>query len=137
MFLLLNSNMFLPFNFEQVFCMKSCVSTVTYQSNDCNSFSSFIHDPSHITPQYINDALRQLVLFALARNFNKSNTLPWVFFMFFELYKWYQIAQSVSYKHSNYSFVNVFLLLRLSSRRWSLSYRNQSIYLHLKLVFIW
>ena len=82
MFLLLNSNMFLPFNFEQVFCMKSCVSTEIYQSNDCNSFSSFIHDPSHITPQYINDALRQLVPFALARNFNKSNSSMGVFHVF-------------------------------------------------------
>ena len=26
--------------------------------------------------------------------FTKINTLPWVFFTFFKLYKWYQIAQS-------------------------------------------
>ena len=26
-------------------------------------------------------------------NFSKINTLPWVFFTFFKLYKWYQIAQ--------------------------------------------
>ena len=26
-------------------------------------------------------------------NFTKSNTTPWVFFMFFKLYKWQQIAQ--------------------------------------------
>ena len=30
-------------------------------------------------------------------NFMKSNTLPWVFFMFLKLYKWYQIAQSITY----------------------------------------
>ena len=30
---------------------------------------------------------------------SKSNTPPWVFFTFFMLYKkWYQIAQSFSYK---------------------------------------
>ena len=28
--------------------------------------------------------------------FNKSNTPPWVFFKFFELYKWYQIAQLIT-----------------------------------------
>ena len=28
----------------------------------------------------------------------KSNTSAWVFFMFFKLYKWYQIAQSISYE---------------------------------------
>ena len=28
--------------------------------------------------------------------FTKSITLPWVFFMFLRLYKWYQITQSVS-----------------------------------------
>ena len=26
----------------------------------------------------------------------KNNTPPWIFFMFFKLYKWYQIAQSVT-----------------------------------------
>ena len=30
---------------------------------------------------------------ALACNFTKINTPPWVFFTFFKLYKWYQIAQ--------------------------------------------
>ena len=30
-------------------------------------------------------------------NFNKSNTHPWVFF---KLYKWYQIAQSITYANS-------------------------------------
>ena len=34
---------------------------------------------------------------ASACSFTKSITLPWVFFTFFKLYKWYQIAQSVSY----------------------------------------
>ena len=29
--------------------------------------------------------------------FTKSNTPAWVFFTFFKLYKWYQIAQSISY----------------------------------------
>ena len=33
---------------------------------------------------------------ALAYNFIKSNTHPWMFLMFFELYKWYHIAQSIS-----------------------------------------
>ena len=34
---------------------------------------------------------------ASACNFTKSNTPPSVFFMFFKLYKWYQIVQSVSF----------------------------------------
>ena len=29
--------------------------------------------------------------------FSKSNTPPWVFFTFFKLYEWYQIAQSTAY----------------------------------------
>ena len=29
-----------------------------------------------------------------ACNFTKSNTPPWVFFVIFKLYKWYQIAQT-------------------------------------------
>ena len=32
----------------------------------------------------------------LACNFTKISTLPWVFFMFFKLYKWYQIAQRIT-----------------------------------------
>ena len=35
--------------------------------------------------------------------YTKSNTPPWVFFMFFKLYEWYQIAQSTtndSYLHT-------------------------------------
>ena len=30
-------------------------------------------------------------------NFTKSNTPPWVFFTFLKLYRWYQIAQRVTY----------------------------------------
>ena len=33
-------------------------------------------------------------------NFTKSITSPWVIFTFFKLYKWYQIAQNVSYETS-------------------------------------
>ena len=29
--------------------------------------------------------------------YTKSNTPPWVFFTFFKLYKWYQIAQRITY----------------------------------------
>ena len=35
---------------------------------------------------------------ASASNFTKSNIPPWVFFTFFKLFKWYQIAQSVSFQ---------------------------------------
>ena len=34
-----------------------------------------------------------------ACNFTKSNTHPWVFFTFFKLYKWYQIAQRITYEN--------------------------------------
>ena len=36
-------------------------------------------------------------------SFTKSNTPPWVVFMFLKLYKWYQIARSVTNK-SKYLF---------------------------------
>ena len=51
-------------------------------------------------------ALRDLLAFAQFKKhekhpwrsvtFTKSNTPPWVFFMFFKLYKWYQIAQNIT-----------------------------------------
>ena len=34
---------------------------------------------------------------AEACNFTKINTPPWVFSMFFKLYKWYQIAQRIAF----------------------------------------
>ena len=44
----------------------------------------------------------------VACNFTKSNTLPWVFFTFLKFYKWYQIAQNITYdvdndKHTTHS----------------------------------
>ena len=39
-------------------------------------------------------------LHAKACNFTKSNTLPWLFFTFFILYEWYQIAQRTTYKET-------------------------------------
>ena len=32
-----------------------------------------------------------------ACNFTKINTPPWLFFTFLKLYKWYQIAQRITY----------------------------------------
>ena len=32
--------------------------------------------------------------------YSKGNTPPWLFFTFFRLYKWYQIAQSITYTDS-------------------------------------
>ena len=33
-----------------------------------------------------------------ACNLNKRNTSPWMFFTFFKLYKWYQIAKRITYR---------------------------------------
>ena len=46
------------------------------------------------------------------RSVTFSNTLPWVFFTFFKLYKWYQIAHSVSTSYD----------IRGTSSRWFKSY---------------
>ena len=40
-------------------------------------------------------------LMAEAYNFSKSNTPPWLFFAFLELYKWYQTAQSLLFQRPN------------------------------------
>ena len=45
-----------------------------------------------------------------ACNFTKSNTPPWVFFTFFKLYKWYQIAPSITYMYYTYIFEPATLL---------------------------
>ena len=41
--------------------------------------------------------LWDLLMLYQACNFTKINTPPWVFFTFFKLYKWYQIAQRTTY----------------------------------------
>ena len=41
--------------------------------------------------------LLSVKLQALACNFTKINTSPWVFFTFLKLYKWYQITQRITY----------------------------------------
>ena len=58
-----------------------------------------------------------------ACNFFKINTPPWVFFSFFKLYKWYEIAQSVSINffgkkvmpHSLFSYFFTLILLSCGS----------------------
>ena len=68
----------------------------------------------HFKAFAVNNALRDLIPFAEACNVIKNNTLPWVFFKFFKLHKWYKIAQSVSYLHYSVliaSFIN-YLLVR-------------------------
>ena len=42
---------------------------------------------------------------ALSWNFTKSNTAPWVFFVFFKLYKCCKIAQRIMYKQSKATFL--------------------------------
>ena len=49
---------------------------------------------------------------AKACNFTKSNILPLVFFTFFKLYKWDQIAQYITY----FSFSKINLLLMVPSK---------------------
>ena len=59
-----------------------------------------------------------------ACNFTKSNIDPWVFFIFFKLHKWYQIAQRISYIWDQLSiefldffcFFFFFLVLEINSR---------------------
>ena len=41
---------------------------------------------------------------------SKSNTPPWLFFMFFKLYKWYQIAQRTTYYTRNHFKIYINLL---------------------------
>ena len=48
---------------------------------------------------------------AEACNFTKLNTLPWVFFTFFKLYKWHQIAQRTTYSQEA-RFLGIITLLK-------------------------
>ena len=43
------------------------------------------------------ERLKTRVINYRGRNFAKSNTPPWVFFMFFILYRWYEIAQNITH----------------------------------------
>ena len=54
--------------------------------------------------------------------FTKSNTPPWVFFTFFKVYKWYQIAQNITKSHNIH-----FLSWRHSCKRTNRKVRMSSI----------
>ena len=43
------------------------------------------------------ERLKTRVINSRGRNFAKSNTPPWVFSMFFKLYRWYEIAQNITH----------------------------------------
>ena len=49
----------------------------------------------------------------LACNFTNSNTPPWVFFLFFKLNKWYQIAQRILYACSFHALLCFYALFML------------------------
>ena len=52
------------------------------------------------------DALHDLVSFVQFKKREKHpcrrSDTPWVFFTFFKLYKWYQIAQNITYRYTSY-----------------------------------
>ena len=56
-----------------------------------------------------------------ACNFTKSNIDPWVFFIFFKLHKWYQIAQRISYIWDQFSieFLDFFCFFFFFFRAWN------------------
>ena len=61
---------------------------------------------------------------AEACNITKSNTPPWVFFTFFKLQKWYQIAQSVSVETS----FSLFRYHKLKVLFYIINTRNELVY---------
>ena len=42
------------------------------------------------------------VNFSKVAGFTKINTPPWLFFTFFKLYKWYRIAQRITYHSTSH-----------------------------------
>ena len=46
--------------------------------------------------------MEKCYLEALVCYFTKSNTPPWAFFTFFNLYKWFQIMQCVSFTNGTF-----------------------------------
>ena len=89
----------------------------------CFNFSNLVKSkPERICREKYSDALHDLVPFvqfkknvkntheAEACNFTKSNTPPWLFFMFFKLYKRYQIAQRITYIDLGKSAQSIILL---------------------------
>ena len=58
--------------------------------------------------QFKKHPWRSVTFSKVAGNFTKRVTLPWVFFTFLKLYKWYQTAKSVSYVSFRCKFVNPF-----------------------------
>ena len=60
-------------------------------------FGTFVQLKKHENHPRRSAAFGKNAGLSLQLYFTKSSTLPWVFFTFFKLCKWYQIAQRVSY----------------------------------------
>ena len=84
-------------NFLKVHVHNDCGQSLNYQ--DVWRFARF--DTICTTRKNVKNTHGRVILLVKlqvsACNFTKSITLPWVSFTFFELYKWWQIAQSLSY----------------------------------------
>ena len=63
----------------------------------CDALSDLLPFTQFKTVKNTHGGVLLLVkLHAKAWNFTKGNTPPWVFFTFFKLKKWYQIAQNIT-----------------------------------------
>ena len=72
-------------------CIKRSTESIVYMI--CGALSDLV--PFVQFKKYENHPWRSI-------NFTKINTPPWVFFTFFELYKWCQIAQRIKYNRKHY-----------------------------------
>ena len=77
----------------------------------CNNFTQFTLRKFGPFVQFKKREKHQCrsVNFSKVAGFTKINTPPWVFFTFFKLYKWYQIAQRITFRALSNIFGGIFL----------------------------
>ena len=73
------------------------IHSLTSPKADVRTASDLKQPHAHNSGYNSTRSLQPNINIDISRNFTKSSTCPWVFFVFFKLHKWYQIAQSITY----------------------------------------
>ena len=97
---LVPSTVFLHWYQLDVWHFINIISSISFNTLICDVFRNLVPFAQFKNLKNTHGRVSILVKLqeCLACNFTKINTLPWVFFTFLKLYKWYQIAQRTTYK---------------------------------------
>ena len=119
---------------SDILLLNICFSTILIRDNRSWSISSICYILRHLET-FVEFEKREKHPWRSVTCSTKTNTPPWVFFTFFKLYKWYQIAQRIIFSKlwslfikTTYSLIYVQLCI-VSSKFWSRDNKDNTVWL--------